>query len=80
MADGFVLNIGSGGDTLAADDIGGAKYQRTKLIYGPDGTNSGDVSLTNPLPSGIQQTVTVSAANSSTANLASAAIFTGTLA
>lgn len=50
MADNTVLNLGSGGDTIATDDIGGVKYQRIKLIYGPDNTNSGDVDIGNPLP------------------------------
>lgn len=37
MADGTVLNPGSGGDTIATDDVGGVKYQRIKLSNGPDG-------------------------------------------
>ena len=40
----------SGGDTIAADDISGVKYQRIKLIHGADGTNDGDVSTANGLP------------------------------
>lgn len=51
MADNTQLNAGSGGDVVAGDDIGGVKYQRCKLIHGVDGTNDGDVSKTNPLPS-----------------------------
>jgi len=50
MADGVTLNAGSGGDTVAADDISSAKYQRVKLIHGIDGTNDGDTALTNPFP------------------------------
>lgn len=50
MADNTTLNTGSGGDVVASDDIGGVKYQRVKLIHGVDGTNDGDVSRTNPLP------------------------------
>lgn len=38
MADNITLNAGAGGDTIAADDVGGAKYQRVKLIWGADGT------------------------------------------
>lgn len=38
MADNVVLNAGVGGDTVAADDVGGAKYQRVKLSLGADGT------------------------------------------
>lgn len=50
MADNFVTNAGSGGDTFGADDIGGVKFPRTKIIVGADGTNDGDVSSANPLP------------------------------
>lgn len=50
MADDVLLNAGTGGDTVAADDIAGVKYQRVKLIEGADGTNDGDISLSNPLP------------------------------
>lgn len=38
------------GDIIATDDIGGAKYQRVKLIHGADGVNAGDVSTANGLP------------------------------
>lgn len=37
MADNITLNAGAGGDTVAADDVGGAKYQRTKRTLGRDG-------------------------------------------
>jgi hypothetical protein len=50
MTDNTTLNTGSGGDVIGSDDITGVKYQRIKLIYGPDGTNSGDVATANPLP------------------------------
>ncbi len=50
MVDNTTLNTGTGGDVIASDDIGGVKYPRTKLIFGADGVNSGDVSATNPLP------------------------------
>ena len=49
MADNTVLNTGSGGDTIATDDIGGVKHQRVKIQYGTDGSAT-DVSDTNPLP------------------------------
>lgn len=49
MADNTILNLGSGGDTIATDEIGGVKYQRVKLIQGADGVNDGDISLGNPL-------------------------------
>ena len=38
------------GDVIAADDIGGVKFQRIKLTLGADGTNDGDVSSANPVP------------------------------
>ena len=34
MADGIVLNAGAGGDTVAADDIAGTKYQIAKIAHG----------------------------------------------
>jgi hypothetical protein len=51
VADNVVLNPGSGGDTVAADDIGGVKHQRVKIEFGADGSAT-DVSTTNPLPVG----------------------------
>jgi hypothetical protein len=51
MADGFLTNAGSGGNTFASDDIGpGVHYPRIKLVHGADGTNDGDISTANPLP------------------------------
>ena len=49
MADNVVLNAGSGGDTIAADDVGGAKYQYVKPAFGADGTAT-IASGFNPLP------------------------------
>jgi hypothetical protein len=49
MADNVTLNAGTGGDVVAADDIGGVKFQRVKVAFGNDGSAS-DASLTNPLP------------------------------
>lgn len=49
MADDVVLNPGTGGDVVAADEISGKKYQRVKLQYGPNGTAT-PVSTTAPLP------------------------------
>lgn len=49
MADNVAITPGSG-DSIAADDISGAKYQRIKIIHGADGVNDGDVSSANPLP------------------------------
>ena len=50
MADNTTLNVGTLGDTLGTDDIGGVKYQRVKLIFGPDGVNRGDTEQANALP------------------------------
>jgi len=53
MADNTILNLGSGGDTIATDDIGpGVKYQRVKVTLGADGVNDGDVASGNPMPVG----------------------------
>jgi hypothetical protein len=38
------------GATIAADDVGGALYQRVKLATGADGVIEGDVSPANPMP------------------------------
>jgi hypothetical protein len=77
MADNIQLNSGSGGDVFAADDIGGIKYQRSKIVVGADGSNDGDVSSTNPLPVDNSNGL-VSTDNSTTANLGGAATYTGT--
>jgi hypothetical protein len=50
MADNFVANAGSGGSTFASDDISSVQFPRVKLTLGADGTNDGDLSLTNPAP------------------------------
>jgi hypothetical protein len=51
MADGLTLNAGSGGATLATDDIGGTHYQIVKLAAGAlDSATL--VSSSNPLPVG----------------------------
>lgn len=56
MADDVLLNLGSGGDLIAADDIGpGVKYQRVKLTLGADGVNDGDVSNAVPIPADIRE-------------------------
>lgn len=50
MADNTTLNSGTGGDTIATDDVNGVKYQRIKVTVGGDGTTLGDVSAANPFP------------------------------
>lgn len=49
MTDNTTLNSGSGGDTIASDDIGGVKHQRVKVQHGADGAAT-DVSAASPLP------------------------------
>lgn len=49
MADNVVLNAGAGGDTIAADDVAGVKYQVVKLAVGADGAAS-LVANANPVP------------------------------
>lgn len=49
MADNTTLNVGTGGDVIATDDIGGVKHQRVKVEFGADGSAS-DVSGSTPLP------------------------------
>ncbi len=49
MADNSTLP--ATGDVIAADDIGGVKFQRTKQTWGPDGTaNDVDTASGKPLP------------------------------
>jgi len=49
VADNFTANPGSGGVTLAADDVGGVMVPRVKLQHGLDGT-AVDASASAPLP------------------------------
>lgn len=49
MTDNVILNPGAGGDTVAADDIAGIKYQRIKNGFGEEGVYA-DVSTTTPMP------------------------------
>ncbi|MGH2543202.1 MAG: hypothetical protein ACRDIB_10405, partial [Ardenticatenaceae bacterium] len=50
MADNITLNAGSGGATLATDDVAGAHHQLVKIEFddGVDGATR--VSASNPLP------------------------------
>lgn len=51
MPDNVTLNLGTGGDSIAADDVAGVKHQRVKIEWGADGTvNEVDDTLTNRLP------------------------------
>lgn len=51
MADNSSLPVASGNETFANDDIGGVKYPRPKMGWGPDGTyNDTDVASGKPFP------------------------------
>ena len=50
MADNTLLNPGTGGDTIATEDIGGVKVPVTKIVIGAHGVNDGPVTSDNPLP------------------------------
>jgi hypothetical protein len=51
MADNFTTKDAADATiTGAADEIGGVKFPRVKLIIGADGTNDGDVASGNPMP------------------------------
>ena len=50
MSNNTIINAGSGGDTIATEDIGAVKFQLMKLVHGIAGVNSGDVSTINGLP------------------------------
>lgn len=43
-------NTGLGTEILAADDVGGVFFARSKIALGADGAFDGDVSSANPLP------------------------------
>lgn len=49
MADNTTLNLGTGGDVLASDDVAGVKYQVVKLAVGADGA-ADLVANANPIP------------------------------
>jgi hypothetical protein len=54
MADNVVLDVGTGGDTIAADDVAGVKYQLVQLVTGADAGAKSLVTGTAGLPVGIQ--------------------------
>lgn len=62
MADNVVLNAGSGGDTVAADDVNGVKYQLVQLVTGADGAAKSLVSGANGLPVAVGGTVVITGA------------------
>lgn len=44
------ITLPGAAEVVATDEIGGAQFQRIKLIHGAEGVNAGDVSAANPLP------------------------------
>ena len=75
----FVTNPGTGGSTFASDTISAVEYPLAKSVWGSAGTAT-QTDVTSPLP--IQMAGTnffFSTANSSTAQLAAAGTFTGTV-
>jgi hypothetical protein len=60
MADDVVLNVGSGGDTIAADDVGGSKHQRVKLSLGADGSATDALGGAGAVAAGVQRTTLAS--------------------
>lgn len=51
MADNSSVPVASGNETFANDDVGGVKYPRHKIAWGPDGTaNDADTASGKPLP------------------------------
>lgn len=70
MADDTILNPGSGGDTIATDDVGGVKYPRSKITVGADGSADGDVSSSLGLPVEIHRLVSPKSVAGSQAALA----------
>jgi hypothetical protein len=67
MSDNTTLNPGVGGDVVAADDVGGVKYQVVKLDLGGDGASvpvSGALPVSAsslPLPTGAATDATIAA-------------------
>lgn len=68
MADNISLNPGTGGDTIAADDIGGVKHQLVKVEFGA-ADSATLVSAANPLPVN-QPALTASGSLTSTGSVA----------
>jgi hypothetical protein len=50
MANDVRLNLGAGGDLIAAEEIAGKKYQAVKIYSGLPGVADGPISASNPLP------------------------------
>ena len=73
MSDNTTLNPGTGGDTIASDEVAGVKIPRSKIIIGADGVSNGDVAESNPLPVK-GQTITWAAPGFSTVGVTSSVV------
>lgn len=51
MSNNTILNPGVGGDTINTEDLGTSKIQRVKIALGVAGTDGGNISPANPVPS-----------------------------
>ncbi len=57
MADNVTLNVGTGGDVIASEDIGGVEYQRVKLVDGTAASTT-TIPLSGDLTNGLDVDVT----------------------
>lgn len=69
MADNVTANAGTGGATIAADDIGGVHYQRVKLSLGADGAAVDAVAGAGTVSTAVQR-VTLASDDPAVASLA----------
>lgn len=68
MSDNVILNPGSDGDTIAADDIAGVKHQYVKVEFGANNTAT-PVSASDPLPVTAAVTGSVAVTNTPLTNM-----------
>lgn len=78
MPDNTTLNAGSGGDTIASDDIGGVKHQRVKLSLGADGSATDALGGAGAVESGVQR-VTLASDDPAVTDLAALEVLAGTI-
>lgn len=78
MADNTTLNAGSGGDTIASDDIGGVKHQRVKLSLGADGSATDALGGAGSVAAGVQR-VTLASDDPAVTDLAALEVLAGTI-
>ncbi len=76
MAENILLSAGSGGDTIAADEIASVKHQRVKIQHGADGSAT-DVSTASPLPVEMDSQALTAVLHTITAKLATDTIQNG---